>query len=156
MASAIIAGQPNQSDGAENTTEIAKVDRAKISRRLLSAPVWVLGGEVVWGAVGDMLWVCCSFGSRSVYLQRVLRRFVIALVWTGKKNWGCLHAAHVYAVQTGAVQAARQGVGRVHGVQGTRSTVQGAVYVYAERQFLIDFVTRSNKLRRSTVKQTEL
>lgn len=85
MASAIIAGQPNQSDGAKNTTEIAKVDRAKISRRLLSTPVWVRGGEVVGGAVGDMLWVCCSFGSRSVYLQRALRRFVFALVWTGKK-----------------------------------------------------------------------
>lgn len=107
-----------------------------------------------------MLWVtCCGYAVRLVralFTCSALRRFVFALVWTGKKNWGCLHAAHVYAVQTGAVRAARQGGGRVHGGQGTRTTVQGAVCVYAERQFLIDFVTRSNKLRRSTVKQTEL
>lgn len=71
-----------------------------------------------------MLWVCCSFGERYVYLQRSTPFcFCASLGW--QKNWRCLHAAHVDAVQTGAVQAARREGGAECGLRAAGLTVQG-------------------------------
>lgn len=74
---------------------------------------------------------CCGYAVRLVsamFTCSVLRRFVFALVWAGKKNWRCLHAAHVYAVQTGAVQAARREGGAECGLRAAGCRAHGTGY----------------------------
>lgn len=94
--------------------------------------------------------VAGSVAGRLGFVASVPSRFVAALVWFGKnenekRNKMTLFTRRaVYAVQTGAAMGAG-GQWRGERRRGAGSRLQ--VAVCAERQFLIDFVTRSNRLR---------